>query len=264
MQLSKEHDKLYIPYSGGHDSSFICLCYKECLKENLLHKDIYSIFHYNFHADGVRLQLDWDRAEYWFNKYVNLPIEWKDLNVLDKVHAENILNLVIKHKYPYGICAQFYMCSLQDAPCVEKYMHLFRHNNPGHATRLERPNSIEISFFEEVAYSMMTPYTHRHRIRDGERFINDEFYGKAYMYNVGHSITYWMCYPELFNLYPKMPTMPTKHSSPLFKSKKGQSLLRYYKSIDLKQGPYEIPILLPNGELVMFVEQTQEFFNRQT
>ena len=74
VQLSKEHDKLYIPYSGGSDSSFICLCYKECLEKNLLYKDIYSIYHCNFNIEGEILQPDWERAKFWFDKHLNLPI----------------------------------------------------------------------------------------------------------------------------------------------------------------------------------------------
>ena len=99
VQLSKEYDKLYIPYSGGSDSAFICLCYKECLEKNLLHKDIYTIYHCNFNIEGQRLQVDWERAKYWYDKHINLPINYIDIDLFSKEHFDGFISTFLKYKF---------------------------------------------------------------------------------------------------------------------------------------------------------------------
>ena len=275
VQLSKEYDKLYIPYSGGNDSAFICLCYKECLEKNLLYKDIYSIYHCNFNIEGQRLQVDWERAKYWYDKYINLPINYIDIDIFSKEHFDGFISTFLKYRYNIGVSIQFYMLSLMDAPSVENafteclFVYHSKYYKP---TSDARPNSIEVSLFEGVAFSCINPLTFLHPplifTKPEILSISGKMdYGDFIFQYIGKAvIAYWLSFPQIFELCPKRPTVSLEMAPNTIKIRK---FLRFYeKNVNLipshspmEEGGRSLPLLLPDGQPFSSIEQTQEFFN---
>ena len=281
VQLSKEYDKLYIPYSGGSDSAFICLCYKECLEKNLLHKDIYTIYHCNFNIEGQRLQVDWERAKYWYDKHINLPINYIDIDILSREHFDGFISTFLTYRYNIGVCIQFYMLALMDAPSVESaFSGCFfeSHSKYFKPTPDARPNSIEVSLFEEVAFSYINSlsFLHRPLIFTKPELISTsskrDYTDFIFKFVGNFVVSYWLSFPQIFELSPKKPTVSLQMISNTVKVKE---FLRFYeKNLNIalsagsvspmEEGGRSLPLLLPDGQSVSSIEQTQEFFNRQT
>ena len=88
-----------------------------------------------------------------------------------------------------------------------------------------------------------------------ERFKTwTEHFSKAY--ETKQKFQLFLCYPELYVLYPKQLTLIWTESLQMLKVLSDR--------INDSEWPYFVPIFLPNGEEVVSVKQTQEFFNRQT
>ena len=81
-----------------------------------------------------------------------------------------------------------------------------------------------------------------------------------------------LSFPQIFELSPKKPTVSLQMISNTVKVKE---FLRFYeKNLNIalsagsvspmEEGGRSLPLLLPDGQSVSSIEQTQEFFNRQT
>ena len=54
-------EELVIPYSGGIDSTFLALCYQDCIKQGRLSRDDYEIISFDFLPQDHP-----DKIKYWF------------------------------------------------------------------------------------------------------------------------------------------------------------------------------------------------------
>ena len=272
VQLSKEHDKLYLPYSGGTDSSFICLCYKECLEKNLLYKDIYTIFRCNFNVEGKRLQPDWERANHWYDKHINLPSKQIEIDLFSKEHGDAFISTFLKYKYNFGSLIQFYMLSILDSPAVQNVYSncIYKHSSNYYLPIPNAiPNSIEVSLYEEVAFScfnvltfLYSPLIFQKPFRPSKTIYEDYIFSL-----VGKSASvYWSSFPQLFELAPKrttasLNTIPETLKVREFKKFYAKNYKGHNRTNPVEEGGRSLPLLLPDGQAVSSFEQTQEFFN---
>ena len=102
--------ELVIPYSGGIDSSFLLLCYQDCIKHGTLSKDDYEIISFDFLPEERP-----DKIKYWFaDTYLDLKINYIPIT-LNETYFKSLFKFVHTQKfkpYQFGVNSQVYSFSL--------------------------------------------------------------------------------------------------------------------------------------------------------
>tara|TARA_Y100000004_G_scaffold23798_1_gene24075 strand:- start:3 stop:932 length:930 start_codon:yes stop_codon:yes gene_type:complete len=265
-------EELVILYSGGIDSSFLLLCYQDCIKQGRLSIDDYEIISFDFLPQDQP-----DKIKYWFAEtYLSsLNINYVPL-ILDSKFIINLFRLLrtfTLRPWQFGVNVQSYCYSLFPTktfiiwdlgPRINFIMGV-----AGMSNKENNTNVLNLPSYYECAKSSWVKNCYLSFTAAPEEVIeiDPQIASRSYYYKVP-KWQFFMCYPELYTLWPKRLTLynvSEKHQKRLYKF--------YYDFIDKSNLPFvaernyvdfSFPIHLPNGDRVTSVEQTQEFFNRHS
>ena len=103
-------EELAITYSGGIDSSFLLLCYQDCINQGRLSEDDYEIISFDFLPEERP-----DKIKYWFaDTYLDLKINYIPIT-LNETYFKSLFKFVHTQKfkpYQFGVNSQVYSFSL--------------------------------------------------------------------------------------------------------------------------------------------------------
>ena len=255
--------ELVIPYSGGIDSSFLLLCYQDCINQGRLSKDDYEIISFDFLPEERP-----DKIKYWFaDSYLDLKINYIPIT-LNETYFKSLFKFVYTQKfkpYQFGVNSQVYSFSLYpnktfimfDVVNVINYKvfpagisHVVNDYN---VINLFSYYNVALSYWIKNGYLTFAPPP-----KDVYE-LNSNISTLSYFNKPYFSLVF--SYPQLYSLYPKRLTLSNIKMETqalgykLWNDFKDQSGLRF---------EYPACMYLPNGERVTSVEQTQEFFNRHS
>ena len=266
-------EELAITYSGGIDSSFLLLCYQDCIKQGRLSRDDYEIISFDYLPQDHP-----DKIKYWFAEtylsslninYVPFVLDFKFL-----INFCRYLRTLTLLPWQFGVNMQSYCYSLFPTktfiiwdlgPRINFIMGV-----AGMARLEHNSNVLNLPSYYECAKSSWVKNCYLSFTAAPEDVIKIDPYlsSRSYYYKVP-KWPFFMCYPELYTLFPKRMTLSNvtkKHQKRIynfyydFVEKSGLPFGGDYKNyVD-----FSFPMYLPNGERVTSVEQTQEFFNRHS
>mgnify|MGYP001188204336 FL=1 len=255
--------QLVLPYSGGIDSSFLLLCYQECIHQGRLSKNDYEIISFDFTPENQP-----DKIKYWFAKtYLDLDINYIPITIDEQFIKKLFLN-VYNLSYvcwQLGVNTQIFCFSqfpnktfiMFDVVFVINY----RAFPAGISHVVNDYNVINLFSYYECAKSSW--------IRNGyltlapppqDIFQLDTNIAFNCYFNVP-KFQYIMCYPQLYSLFPKRLTLANLKSED---SRKVYNFWNEFKKRSDIRFEHPVSAYLPNGERITSVEQTQEFFNRHS
>ena len=249
--------KLTLGFSGGTDSIFMLCCFKELIKEGKLTRDAIEVAFFDFIST---------------NSSVNLPPEHHETfrlekfkHDIDKIYTFRISpEEMIKHKFR-GL--QKYV---EFTPCVHAYARQQLNN---YVLVLDDG----ISQLEEYDNCFLTSSYNLISLREDTFDINLKMWNRdTFCTEIRNIFTttshlknsnYIQCYPEIIYGLPKHKERGPRSmfksitSTPRSNYHYKQYRNRFYSS----EPPYRfLYIVLPNGEKITSVKQTQEFFNRHS
>ena len=279
-------ESLNLTWSGGMDSVFIGLCFNELVEEGILPSSTFSFYTARYILKGKPCSIEFKRGMTFYKKYINPDINLHiyDINLDDKTFLKKSCLLINEIKRPTLGCLiqeqfrrdiggrfivgiayprRYDITSLFNANTEQFWHHL--------------PTSPCISIFDwdvDIWSSLVTPF-----------FINRPIitYDKEFHYNKylwdnmkGKTVQFMLCFPQLFELIFKHKTAPYIGSFAsnqeflermwLYGYDNGNLTIQQSK-LNVKNqdmNSYKTSIILPNGERITSVEQTQEFFNRHS
>ena len=279
-------ESLNLTWSGGMDSAFIGLCFNELVEEGILPSSTFSFYSARYILDGKPCSIEFKRGLSFYKKYINsdIALHIYDVNLNDKTFLKKSCLLVNEIRWPSlgGLIQEQFRRDIGGRYIVGinfPYRHdntsLFRTNTQQHWHNL--PNSTCINVFDwdaDIYSSFITPF-----------FINrplipykKEYHLKQYLWKgmKGKTVQYMLCFPQLYELIFKHETVPYIGSFAsnqeflermwLYGYENGNLTIQQSK-LNVKNqdmNSYKTSIILPNGERITSVEQTQEFFNRHS
>ena len=246
-------EELVLPYSGGLDSTFLIMCYQDCIKAGTLKENDYEILSFDFQPTVKK-----DAIKYWFaEKYIHLPVRYEPIyyQTRDFVKFLKTLSCVAAE---FGTNVQQYACSLYPNKRFIKSdtglkldfkaqsTLVFHYLNPSNVIHLQ-------DYYEYVQSTWIDHIFEAHTCPTDVYQIDPVHLSVSYQY--ANRFPLFLCYPQIYALYPKRSTLYN-----------GVAIDEVLKRIvsGMLSAQLDYPIFLPNGERVTSVQQTQEFFNRQT
>ena len=280
-------ESLNLTWSGGMDSVFLGLCFNELVEEGILPASTFSFYTARYILDGKPCSIEFERGIDFYKKYINsdIALHVHDINLNDKTFLKKscllvnevkqpVLGCLIQEQFRRDIGGQF-IVNLLYPRRYDLINSLFNLNTEALWNYL--PNSPCINVFDWDAdswSSLVTPF-----------FINrpvipykKEYHHSKYLWDnmKGKTVQYMLCFPQLYELIFKHETVPYIGSFAsnqeflermwLYGYENGNLTIQRYK-LNVKNqdmNSYKTSIILPNGERITSVEQTQEFFNRHS
>tara|TARA_Y100000004_G_C8879632_1_gene397023 strand:- start:21 stop:896 length:876 start_codon:yes stop_codon:yes gene_type:complete len=252
LEIREEHGKCYLNFSTGTDSIFLYRCFTELVDEGKLTRDAYETLY--LLLDPTNLvknptyvpicDLEKWRFNYWKNdidKIFSLAPTTKEIE--DFAHANrHILNPVQRNTLIHE-----FMRSKLDYPNITAAFHGFCYNS-----KFELPSGDATALYEDFptldAYGWDRDSFCSFLLRCVPNF--DPSYHRRTIKNYSKHLPYFHTVPETLYGFPKIRENGFKTDYHF----------EFYHTIPTI-GFTGAKMYLPNGEQVVSVEQTQEYFN---
>ena len=253
-------EELVIPYSGGIDSSFLALCYQDCIKQGRLSKNDYEIISFNFIPEKQP-----EKIKYWFAEtYLDL-----DINYIPITIDEQFLKKLFLYVYNLSYVSELLPVNIQTF-CFSQFPNKtfmmfdmgfvinYRVFPPVIAHVINDYNVINLFTYYECAKTVWIKNGYFTLATPPPDIFQLDTNISATCYFDRPKFQYVMCYPQLYSLYPKRLTLSNLEMNTHFWARKLWNDFKERSDIRFEGA---INIYLPNGEQVTSIEQTQEFFN---
>ena len=262
-------EPLYLTWSGGFDTAFLLLCFLELVKENVLPITTFSLKGAEFVYEGERVCKDWERGLDFLQKVVpkdlDISIEPCDLSVRH-AFTTNAAKLVKEIRRPaIGCLIQEQWRRKQKGSSIIGICYPNRTDDTSSLIDcmtdqfwhyLENSSVIEVYSWDADIYStFITPfYLDKPFVDFNKNWHYNSYLWRALNTKMPKFISFLLCFPILYELFPKIATAPSS-LHPHFE-KLAEELDYFYRDIK-----FSTHIKLPNNEIITSVDQIQKYFN---